>query len=121
PEWDDLDEYFSEGVRLFFIGVIYAIPVIILVGAVIVPGAILSESDSETARNLGAGIMSCVWCLIFPLSLSLAVWMPAAMMMAIVQREFAAAFEFSRIWAFIRDRKSTRLNSSHVAISYAVF
>src|SRR5690625_6108395 len=24
-------------------------------------------------------------------------------------------------WLFLRDRKSTRLNSSHVAISYAVF
>src|SRR5439155_16625406 len=27
----------------------------------------------------------------------------------------------NRIGAFLRDRKSTRLNSSHVAISYAVF
>ncbi|HEY8848674.1 MAG TPA: DUF4013 domain-containing protein [Thermoanaerobaculia bacterium] len=102
PEWDDLGEYFSEGVRLFFITVIYAIPVIVLAAAVVVPGAILSQGDSESTRNLGAGVMSCVWCLIFPIGLALAVWMPAALLMAVVQREFSAAFEFSRILAFIR-------------------
>src|SRR6266566_6344014 len=45
PEWDDLGEYFSEGVRLFFIAVIYAIPVIVLAAVVVVPGAILSQGD----------------------------------------------------------------------------
>jgi hypothetical protein len=102
PEWDDLGEYFSEGVRLFFIGVVYAVPVVFLIGAVVIPGAILSEGQSEATRNLGAGIMSCVWCLVFPLSLGLAVWMPGALLMAVVEKRFSAAFEFSRIASFIR-------------------
>src|SRR3989442_9457646 len=36
------------------------------------------------------------------------------------RRKLKNAFE-QRLKAFLRDRKSTRLNSSHVRISYAVF
>src|ERR1700680_1316342 len=56
PEWDDLGEFFSEGVRLFFIAVIYSIPVVVLAAALVIPGAVLSGSDSEATRNLGAGL-----------------------------------------------------------------
>src|SRR5690625_5652498 len=42
-----------------------------------------------------------------------------------VQRLVLWTFAFCnwpwQVWVWVRDRKSTRLNSSHVAISYAVF
>src|SRR5256885_16002430 len=38
-----------------------------------------------------------------------------------VNRHLEAAYEVARAWGFApRDRKSTRLNSSHLVISYAV-
>src|SRR5690606_42146559 len=34
---------------------------------------------------------------------------------------YAEAIDMTHLWSFCLDRKSTRLNSSHVKISYAVF
>jgi hypothetical protein len=104
PEWDDLGEYFSEGVKLFVVGIIYAIPVIIVVCLAIVPAIVLGAngSDNETMRSLGSMTASCVWCLMFPLSLAMAVWLPAALLAVVVTGDFSAAFEFANIWKFIR-------------------
>jgi hypothetical protein len=102
PEWDDLGEYFGEGLKLFVVGLVYALPVLIVVGVLIVPVAILGAGDNETAQTLGGISAACVWCLVFPLSLALALWMPAALLMVIVTGEFSAAFDFKRIWQFIR-------------------
>src|SRR2546426_6504933 len=45
-----------------------------------------------------------------------------SMMVAFAEMERGAALIASAIfWALVRDRKSTRLNSSHLVISYAVF
>jgi hypothetical protein len=103
PEWDDLGEYFSEGLKLFAVGLVYAIPIVIVVGLAIVPAAFVSSSDSDAARNIGGMSMACIYCLMLPLSLALALWLPAALLRVIVTREFSAAFEFSRIWQFIRE------------------
>lgn len=102
PEWDNLGDFFSEGVKLFLVGLLYSLPVILLVGIFIVPAAILSSGDSDFARNLGGGVASCIWCMVFPLGLALAVWMPGALLMVIVSGEFSAGFDFSRIARFIR-------------------
>src|SRR6266849_6118917 len=104
PEWDDLGEYFSEGVKLFLVGLIYAIPVIVVVCLAVVSAIVLGAngSDNETLRNLGGMTASCVWCLMFPISLAMALWVPAALMAVVVTGEFSAAFEFANIWKFIR-------------------
>src|SRR2546428_7372993 len=41
PEWDDLGEYFTEGLKLFVVGLLYAIPIGIVVGIMIVPAIIM--------------------------------------------------------------------------------
>src|SRR6266852_6394697 len=104
PEWDDLGEYFTEGIKLFLVGLIYALPVIVIVGLAVFPAIILGAngSDSETLRNLGTMTASCVWLVMFPISLALAVWMPAALLAVVVTGDFAAAFQFKNIWNFIR-------------------
>lgn len=102
PEWDDLGEYFGEGLRLAAIGVIYMLPVLIGAAVFIVPGAIMAGGDSDVMRNVGGGLMSCVWCVLVPISLALSFFLPAAMLRAIVTQRFGAAFEFGEIWNFIR-------------------
>src|SRR5437899_2102278 len=37
PEWDDLGEYFAEGAKLFVVGVIYVIPLLLIFGIIFVP------------------------------------------------------------------------------------
>ncbi len=102
PEWDDLGVYFSEGLKLFAVGIVYTLPLIIVVAIIVVPAAMLSAGDSEAAKTLGGLSAGCVWCLMFPISLAFAFWMPAALLMVIVTGEFSAGFDFSRIWRFIR-------------------
>jgi len=102
PEWDDLGEYFSEGLRLFCVGLVYMLPLIALVMVFMIPSIIAQSADSDALRNLGGGVAACVWCLIFPLSLAMALWLPGAMMFAVVEQRFGAAFEFGQIAAFIK-------------------
>ncbi len=102
PEWDDLGEYFSEGLRLFCVGFVYALPLIVLMMVFMIPSIIAQSADNDSLRDLGGGVAACVWCLIFPLSLAMALWLPGAMMFAVVERRFGAAFEFGQIAAFIK-------------------
>ena len=103
PEWDNLGESFSEGLMLFCIALIYMLPVIVLAVAVGVPAAILNAAQSEDVRNVGGGVLGCAWCFIMPLSLAISFVLPAGLLMAITKQRFGAAFEFSKVWAFIRE------------------
>jgi hypothetical protein len=104
PEWDDLGEYFSEGVKLFVVALVYAIPVIVVVSIAVLPAAILGASGNEndTLRSLGGMTASCIWCLMFPVSVAMALWVPAALLAVVVTGEFSAAFQFANIWKYIR-------------------
>jgi len=103
PEWDDLGEYFGEGAKLFVVGLIYVIPIAIVAAVIFIPMAIMgNSSDNETVRSMAGMSVTCVWCLIFPLGLALALWMPAAILMVIFTRDFKAGFDFGRIFRFIR-------------------
>lgn len=102
PEWDDLGEFFSEGLRLFCVVLIYVLPLIGLTLIFVVPSIIAQSADNDALRNIGGGMAACVWCLIFPLSLALAIWLPGALLFAVVEQRFGAAFEFGQIAAFIR-------------------
>jgi len=104
PEWDDLGEYFTEGLKLFAVALVYAIPVILIAGIAIVPMIIINAGadNNEALRSFAGMSASCVWCVMFPISIALAVWMPAALLMVVVTGEFSAGFDFRRIWQFIR-------------------
>jgi hypothetical protein len=102
PAWDDLGEYFVEGLRLFAVALVYILPIFVLVAVFMLPSIAMQVTDNEMFRDAGAMATGCVWCLIFPLSLALGIWLPGALLMAVVDRRFSAAFEFGRIWNFIR-------------------
>jgi len=102
PEWDDLGEYFSEGLRIFAVGLVYFLPLTLLAMAVVFPAMFMQATDSEAFHDLGGMMVTCVWCLIFPISLALGIWMPGALLMVVVEQRFSAGFEFARIWNFIR-------------------
>jgi Protein of unknown function (DUF4013) len=104
PEWDDLGEFFAEGLRLLGVGICYVLPFYALLGMMFVPmiGLSMMHGERDVPPAFG-GAFSCVWCLIMPLSLAYMIWMPAALLFAVVERRFGAAFEFRRIYDFIRN------------------
>jgi hypothetical protein len=114
PSWDDLGEYFTEGLRLFAVGVCYAVPIIALVMLFMVPSIAMSVTDNETMRDMAGMIGGCVWCLIVPFAFALGIWMPAALIFTVVERRFSAAFEFGRIWNFIKG------NAGNYVLAYVV-
>ena len=117
PEWDDLGEYFGEGVKLFLVGLVYAIPIAIVAVVLVVPMAIMgNNSDNETVRSMAGMSATCVWCLVFPLSLATALWLPGALLMVIVSGDFKAGFDFGHIFRFIRGNVGNYLLAFVVAI-----
>lgn len=104
PEWDDLGGYFAEGLRLFGVAFCYVIPMIAISCAFVIPAVIAGNiGDSHDIERLFAGsMMSCASCFIVPISLAFSFWMPAALLFAAVDQRFGAAFEFGRIYAFIK-------------------
>jgi hypothetical protein len=103
PEWDDLGEYFAEGVGLVVIGIVFFVPVIVIAAVVFIPAVIAAgATDQEFVRNISGGAMSCAWCLIVPFSLAVSFFMPGALTLAVIERRFTAAFDFRRLWRYIR-------------------
>lgn len=102
PEWDDLGEYFGEGLRLVGVVIIWILPLIALALLFVVPSIALSGLDNEAAQNIGGCAAGSMWCLIFPLSLAVTFFMPASLLFAVVEKRFGAAFEMGRIWTFIK-------------------
>jgi Protein of unknown function (DUF4013) len=102
PEWDDLGEYFGEGLRLFCVVLVYTLPLIALVIVFIVPSIVAQSVDNDVLRNITGAMAAFVWCLIFPLSLAMAIWLPGALVFSVVERRFGAAFEFAQIAAFLK-------------------
>ena len=103
PEWDNLGGYFSEGLKLAVIVLIYTLPLIIFAVAVFVPAVMMAGSSHDALSNLGGVMMTCAWCIFFPLSLLFAFYIQGALLFAVVERDFGAAFQVGRILGFIRD------------------
>lgn len=102
PEWDDLGGFFSEGLRLAGIAFLYSLPLAMISGFFVMPMIVSEHLDDQVLRGIATGVGMMFWCLMMPLSLALSVWLPGALLMAIVDGNFGAAFEFSRIATFIR-------------------
>jgi hypothetical protein len=101
PEWDDLGGFFNEGVRLVGISLIYSMPILFLM-AIMIPASILGDTDNAALQVMGS-VAGCVACLFVPLMLVTMLFLPAALLYAIVEQRFGAAFEFARIWDFVRN------------------
>lgn len=97
PEWDDWGQDWFKGLMGSFVGpLIYSLPLLILA----IPYAIIAAaSRSETGGLCGAAFscISSLWGLV------LAVILPAAMIQYATDWEFSGFFDFSAIFAFIRD------------------
>ena len=101
PEWNDLGEFFGEGLMLFAVGLIYMLPVSILSILVGIPAAFVDNISQPGLHDAGAGIVTCASCVVSMLSFVITLILPAATLRAIATRRFGAAFELKDVWAFI--------------------
>lgn len=116
PDWVGIGDYLVEGVKLFIISLIYGMPVMLLFGLTI-PFSVLSDAAdvNDAARLAGSVFGAGLGCLIIPVALATAAWVPAALLRAAALGDFAAGFDFRAIWAFIR------ANAVNYALAYVVW
>jgi hypothetical protein len=102
PEWENLGDFFNEGLRLFGVMLCIILPIVVLAIGVMIPAGILSSVDNDGVAAIGGLMSGTIACLIVPLSLAVTFFMPAMLLFAVVEQRFGAAFEFGRIWPFIK-------------------
>jgi hypothetical protein len=99
PEWDDWGKLMTDGLKVVVIGIVYALPVIILSICLGIPIGVLSENAEELSTVFGL-LLSC---LNFLWAIVMSIVLPAAIAFYAVHDELSAAFRFGEIFAFVRD------------------
>ena len=106
PEWDDLGTYFSDGLKLVGAVLGYTIPVVALILIVMIPAGLLTaftDRHNDFGGDVAGSLMGCAWCLALPVYFLLLFWMPAVMLFVAIENRVGAAFEFKRIFDFIKN------------------
>jgi len=115
PTWDDFGDYFIKGLVLTVIGLIYALPLLILSCCPLVLMFLpVFSATEEMAAALGAlsvAILGLFGLLVLLYALAYAFVMPAVMLHYASAGDFSAAFQFGQIFAFIRDNLSSYLKA----------
>lgn len=112
PDWDDLGGYFADGLKLFAVGLLYMLPAIAIMGMMIGAGVLMDQANADDA---GGCLIGCMYLIIFPLYLIIMIIMPAAIVYTATTGEIGAAFNFSRIFGFIR------ANGANYALAVATY
>jgi hypothetical protein len=125
PDWDEWEKKFTDGAKLFIVGLIYSLPMILLFMIIFLfpfVGAIGAEffASMGDADELLWTITSLIgtfgWMVMFGLTLIISLLMglitPAVVCHVIAEDDFSAAFQFSDWW------KIFRANLAGFAITY---
>jgi hypothetical protein len=102
PEWENLGDYFNEGLRLFGVMFCTVVPLVMLALGIMIPAGMLGSVDNDGVAALGGLMSGTIACLFVPISLAVTFFMPAMLLFVAVEQRFGAAFEFGRIWPFIK-------------------
>jgi Protein of unknown function (DUF4013) len=113
PEWGDWGALFKKGLNVFVVGLVYALPIILLALCSTVPSIVIgamSSSDNGNAAALGsvAGIVSiCLSFLILIYAIFLGVMLPAALGRVAATGQLSPAFRFGEVLALVRSKLAT--------------
>ena len=105
PEWDNWGKLISEGIQVIVIGIVYALPAIIVSLCLGIPAGIFAD-QAEGVTSFLSVVSSCLnvlW------SIVVSIVLPAAIAFFAAEGELGAAFRFGEIFAFVRDNFVTYL------------
>lgn len=102
PEWQDWGGFLARGFKLFAAFLVWALPAI-LIGIPLSIGSALADQNSGGMGAIAAILIACSSCLLILWGIFLTLLSPAIYVRIAQTDRFAAAFEFSRLWAFTRD------------------
>ena len=105
PEWDDWGALIVDGFKVWVIGIVYALPVIIVSVCLSIPVGIISEDAPE----LGSLLSILMGCFNFLWAIVMSLLMPAAIAFFAAEDDLGAAFRFGDVFALVRDNLTTYL------------
>jgi hypothetical protein len=116
PEWQDFGQLFMDGLKLFALGLVWALPIIVLSACIGVfsalsgGAAIPSEGYSPGAQSAFGSLLSAVIsCISLPYGLAISILMPAAMGILADTGDFGRALNPSNAFQLVRDNVGTYL------------
>jgi hypothetical protein len=105
PEWEDWGALIADGLKVLVIGVVYALPAIIISLCLGIPGGILSERGEALGSlfSVAASCLNVLWAIVLSLLL------PAAIAFFAAEGDMSAAFRFGEVIGFVRNNLGTYL------------
>jgi hypothetical protein len=107
--WDDWGDMVKNGARVFGVRIVYSLPIIILILPMIITSILLpvfisnsSTPESDPFFFVFMGVFALTMCLVIPVSIASALFIPAAEMHVIDKDEFSAGFRIREWWAVFR-------------------
>jgi hypothetical protein len=107
PEWDDWQRLIIDGIKVFVIYLVYALPAILISACLGLMAAVVQNDQGTSALsgliNAGSSCFSFLWGIVVGLLL------PAAIAFFAVDGQLNSAFRFSEVIAFVRKNFSNYL------------
>jgi hypothetical protein len=102
PDWGAFGEYLVRGLKMFVIGIVYALPIILLSICANLPVMFMGNGGDETTASIISLLSICVSCISAIYGIALWFLIPAALAKFVVAGEIGAAFRFSEVIALVR-------------------
>lgn len=109
PEWDNWGELIADGLKVLVIGIVYALPFIIISACLGVPIGLIGEQGSDAAGAIGGLLGLALSCFNILWGIVLSIVLPAAIAFWIADNDLGAAFRFGKVFTFVRDNLTTYL------------
>lgn len=104
PDWSDFGGHLSRGFQGFVIGLVYALPLIIIVGCqqVLTFGLAAADLDSDTVATVLSVVGICFGCLIFLYAILLNLVLPAAFGNFAASGQLGAGLRVGEVFGLVR-------------------
>ena len=115
PEWDDWRRLLAEGVKFAIIGIVYALPAIVVSICLGIPIGLLGNNGSGDPNWIGCVLGCPLACLSILWAIVVALLLPAAVAFYVVNDDLSAAFRFGAVVRFTRQSISTYIITAVLA------
>jgi hypothetical protein len=103
PAWDNWGKLFTDGLLVWIIGIVYALPIIIMGICLGAPMGAINDEALAAVFGSFLGCLNVLWGIVISFLL------PPAIALFAKEDDLGAAFRFSEIWALLRDNFTTYL------------
>jgi len=102
PDWSAFGDYLVKGLKIFVIGLVYALPIMLLSMCVNLPLSFFQDSSNETTVSMLVAASFFINCIVALFGFALAFVLPAALAKFAVTDELGAAFRFGEVFGLLR-------------------